>query len=116
MLRGLLCFGGMVSYETYDRLINTVLIQNEYRDAARRFAKGDRKALCSPPQRRNPFVTHKDMIIKTYWYQTFQISLAYWPMVRSEENLPAEASFIRHLRAKARLSLKSRLACSLAAR
>ena len=31
---------------------------------------------------------------------TRQISLAYWRMVRSEENLPAEATLIRHLRAK----------------
>ena len=37
--------------------------------------------------------------------QTRQISLAYWAMVRSEENLPAEATFIKHLRAKEKLSL-----------
>ena len=34
--------------------------------------------------------------------QTFQMSRAYCLMVRSEENLPAEAVFIRHLRAKPR--------------
>ena len=33
-----------------------------------------------------------------------QISSAYWRMVRSEENLAAEATFIRHLRPKARRS------------
>ena len=32
--------------------------------------------------------------------QTFQISFAYCAIVRSEENLPALAMFIRHLRAK----------------
>ena len=32
---------------------------------------------------------------------TCQISLAYWRMVRSEENLPAEATFIRHFLPKA---------------
>ena len=31
----------------------------------------------------------------------FQISFAYWRMVRSEENLPLQATFIRHLRANA---------------
>ena len=38
------------------------VILNDYKDAARRIAKGDRKALCSPPQRRNPFVAYQDMI------------------------------------------------------
>ena len=32
---------------------------------------------------------------------TCQISWAYWRMVRSEENLPAEATFIRHFLPKA---------------
>lgn len=32
--------------------------------------------------------------------QTFQISFAYCAIVRSEENMPALAMFIRHLRAK----------------
>ena len=36
---------------------------------------------------------------------TFQISFAYCRMVRSEENLPAQATFIRHLRAKAASSI-----------
>ena len=44
-------------------------------------------------------------IAARFWvYLTFQISLAYWAMVRSEENLPAPATFIRHLRLKARMS------------
>ena len=33
---------------------DTILILNDYMDAERRWAEGDRKALCSPPQRRNP--------------------------------------------------------------
>ena len=44
-------------------------------------------------------------IAARFWvYLTFQMSLAYWAMVRSEENLPAPATFIRHLRLKARMS------------
>ena len=83
---------------------------------SRRRSDDDRKALCTPPQRRKPFATYRNVYDRLARNQTFQISLAYWLMVRSEENLPAEATFIRHLRAKDRLSLKSRLACSLAAR
>ena len=32
---------------------------NDYKDAVRRSAEGDRKALCSPPQRRNPFAIYQ---------------------------------------------------------
>ena len=35
-----------------------------------------------------------------YVNQTFQISFAYCAIVRSDENMPALAMFIRHLRAK----------------
>ena len=42
---------------------NTILILNDYKDTVRRFPKGDRKALWSPPQRRNLLAAHKDMII-----------------------------------------------------
>ena len=38
--------------------LNTILILNDYKDAERRSAEGDRKALCSPPQRRNPFAAY----------------------------------------------------------
>ncbi len=31
---------------------------------SRKRSDDDRKALCSPPQRRNPFAAYKDMIIK----------------------------------------------------
>ena len=43
---------------------NTILILNDYKDTVRRFPKGDRKALWSPPQRRNLLAAYKDMIIK----------------------------------------------------
>ena len=39
--------------------LNTILILNDYKDAERRSAEGDRKALCSPPQRRNPFAAYE---------------------------------------------------------
>ena len=42
-------------------MIHTILILNDYKDAERRIAKGDRKALCSPPQRRNPSTTYTNM-------------------------------------------------------
>ncbi len=47
------------SSERYDY---TILILNDYKDAERRSAEGDRKALCSPPQRRNLLAANKDMI------------------------------------------------------
>ena len=39
--------------------LNTILILIDYKDAERRSAEGDRKALCSPPQRRNPFAAYE---------------------------------------------------------
>ena len=45
-----------ISYYSYS---NTILILNDYKDAERRSAEGDRKALCSPPQRRNPFAAYE---------------------------------------------------------
>ena len=36
----------------------TIPILNDYKDTVRRSAEGDRKALCSPLQRRNPFATY----------------------------------------------------------
>ena len=39
--------------------VYTILILNDYKDAERRSAEGDRKALCSPPQRRNPFAAYE---------------------------------------------------------
>ena len=44
---------------------------------------------------------HADPALYELFNYTCQISSAYWRMVRSEENLPAEATFIRHLRPKA---------------
>ena len=45
--------------------LKTILILNDYKDAARRSAEGDRKALCSPPQRRNPFATCERDVLET---------------------------------------------------
>ena len=45
--------------------LHAVLNPNQSKGAARRIAKGDRKALCSPPQRRNPFDTYEDMYLET---------------------------------------------------
>ena len=49
-------------------LAYTILVLNDDKDAARRIAKGDRKALCSPPQRRNPFAIYTNMTIETDLY------------------------------------------------
>ncbi len=45
--------------ESLTFISDTILIQNDYKDTVRRSAEGDRKALCSPPQRRNPFATYE---------------------------------------------------------
>ena len=42
-----------------DKGTDTILILNDDKDAERRSAEGDRKALCSPPQRRNPFAAYQ---------------------------------------------------------
>ena len=42
----------------------TMLNLNYYKGAGRRIAKSDRKALCSPPQRRNPLAAKKNMFWK----------------------------------------------------
>ena len=44
--------GGLLAF-------HTIFILNDYKDAERRSAEGDRKALCSPPQRRNPFAAYE---------------------------------------------------------
>ena len=44
---------------------DTILILNDYKDAERRSAEGDRKTLCSPPQRRNPFETYQRDVLET---------------------------------------------------
>ena len=58
-----------------------------------------RSTFCSVAKRDLHF--YADPALYELFNYTCQISSAYWRMVRSEENLPAEATFIRHLRPKA---------------
>ena len=53
--------------------LNTILTLNDYRDTVRRSAEGDRKALCSPPQRQNPFATYERDDLEIDYYKAIAL-------------------------------------------
>ena len=63
-----------------------------------------RKSFREGARGRGLFYQKSPLPRKIYLFYTSQISFAYCAMVRSEENLPAPETFMRHLRLNARAS------------